>query len=70
MVIERLQDYEFEQKAIYNFDLLEMLLEKGPSTKLNAFVVQLADENETSWMFIDEFMSRTVHQDYFIRFVS
>lgn len=26
MVIERLQEYEFEQKAIYNFNLLEQLL--------------------------------------------
>ena len=26
-VIERLQEYEFEQKTIYNFDLMEQLLE-------------------------------------------
>lgn len=70
MVIERLQDYEFEQKAIYNFDLLEELLVKGPATKLTAFVVQLADETETSWKFIDEFVSRTEHQDFFIRLLA
>lgn len=26
MVIQRLQEYEFEQKEIYNFDLMEELL--------------------------------------------
>ena len=70
MVIERLQDYEFGQRAIYNFDLLEELLAKEPETKLTSFVAQLADENETSWKFIDEFMSRTAHQDYFIRLLA
>lgn len=70
MVIERLQDYEFGQRAIYNFDLLEELLAKEPETKLTSFVAQLADENKTSWKFIDEFMSRTVHQDYFIRLLA
>lgn len=70
MVIERLQDYEFEQRAIYNFDLLEELLAKEPETKLSAFIAQLSDENETSWKFIDEFMSRTVHQHCFIRLLA
>ena len=70
MVVERLQDYEFEQKAIYNFDLLEEMLAKGPATKLTAFVVQLADGNEISWKFIDEFISKTAHLDHFIRLLA
>ena len=70
MVIERLQDYEFDQRAIYNFDLLEELLAKEPETKLTEFIAQLSDENETSWKFIDEFMSRTVHQHCFIRLLA
>ncbi len=70
MVVKRLQDYEFEQKAIYNFDLMEELLSNGPATKLTAFIVQLADENEISWEFIDEFVSRTAHLDRFIRLLA
>lgn len=70
MVVGRLQDYEFEQKAIYNFDLLEELLSNGPATKLTAFIAQLADENEISWDFIDEFVSRTAHPDRFIRLIA
>lgn len=29
MVLQRLQEYEFEEKAIYNFTLLEELLSEG-----------------------------------------
>lgn len=59
MVIQRLQEFEFEEKAIYNFALLEQLLSEGNSAKLDAFIGQLSDETETSWRFIDEFFSRT-----------
>lgn len=65
-VVERLQNYEFEQKAVYNFDLLEELLSHGPEEKLNVFIAQLADENEISWRFIDEFVSRNKQREEFI----
>ena len=40
-VIQRLQDYEFEQKAIYNFQIMEELLgEEKISNKLEVFVRQ------------------------------
>lgn len=70
MIIERLQAYEFEQKAIYNFDLLEQLLEKETSEKLVAFIQQLADGNALSWRFIDEFVNRTSKQPLFIRLLA
>lgn len=70
MVVERLQIYEFEQKAIYNFDLLEQLLEKENSEKLMAFIQQLADGDTLSWRFIDEFVNRTSKQPLFIRLLS
>lgn len=66
MVIDKLQNYEFEQKAVYNFDLLEKLLSHGPGEKLNAFIAQLADENEISWRFIDEFFDQSKQQEKFI----
>ena len=70
MVIERLQDYEYEQKAIYNFNLLEELLSNGSSLKRNVFITQLADGNEISWRFIDEFIDKTAHKEKFIRFLA
>ena len=66
MVVERLQPYEFEQRAICNFALMEELLAKSPSDKLTAFLAQLSDESENSWNFIDEFIGRTTRLDRFI----
>ena len=70
MVINRLQEYEFEQKAIYNFNLLEQMLLENISEKLKTFIGQLADGNEASWQFIDEFVDRTEKQALFIRLLA
>mgnify|MGYP004535018979 CR=1 FL=1 len=70
MVIQRLQEYEFEEKAIYNFDLLEELLLEGESIKLNAFIEQLSNEKEISWRFIDEFFSCTKQREQFIQLLT
>lgn len=71
MVVQRLQEYEFEQKEIYNFDLMEQLLsDENERTKRETFIQQLADESETSWSFIDEFVNRTKNQKKFIRLLS
>lgn len=70
MIVERLQEYEFEQKAIYNFDLLEQLLNSEISKKMMAFVGQLTDGDDISWRFIDEFVSRTSKQPLFIRLIA
>ena len=70
MVVEHLQEYEFEQKAIYNFDLLEELLGEENSEKLMAFIQQLADGDDLSWRFIDEFVNRTSKLPLFIRLLS
>lgn len=64
-----MQDYEFEQKAIYNFQIIEELLgEEKISKKLEVFVQQLADGEETSWQFIGEFVDKTKYQAKFIRY--
>lgn len=71
MVAKKLQAYEFGQKAIYNFDLLECVLSDDVhKEKLNYFIKQLADGNEQSWKFIDEFMDLTEYQSYFIKLIS
>ena len=133
MVAQRLQVYEFGQKAIYNFDLVESMLfiykvnadseyrellkayannmkkdetgeeyigEYVPSLasancflelfdsfkldmwnhierdysvlkqKLDILFKQLADEEEQSWKFIDEFVDFTEHKSYFIKLLA
>jgi hypothetical protein len=71
MVVQRLQEYEFGQKAIYNFDLLECMLSSDDHReKLSAFIKQLTDESDQSWKFINEFMDLTKHQSYFIKLLA
>ena len=70
MVVKRLQEYEFEQKEIYNFDLLEELLREESSDKLTSFIRQLADEDENSWNFIDEFVDITEYQERFFKLLA
>lgn len=70
MVIQRLQEYEFEEKAIYNFTLLEELLSESKSVKLSTFIKQLSDEKEISWHFIDEFFSYTKQRKRFIQLLA
>ena len=70
MVLQRLQEYEFEEKAIYNFTLLEELLSEGESVKLSAFINQLSDEKENSWRFVDEFFSYTKQREGFIQLLA
>lgn len=66
-VVDRLLPYEFQQKEIYNFDLLDYLLEHDcNSEKCDLFIKQLADEQEQSWNFIIEYLDRTPYVAIFI----
>jgi len=66
-VIERLQPYEFEEEAIYNFDLLEYLLSTDKhDDKFNLYIKQLSNSSEVSWKFIDEFINITEYERRFI----
>ena len=71
LVAKRLQPYEFEQKAIYNFCLMEQLLSNDDEAeKRKIFIKQLSDESDISWQFIDEFMERTKFKEKFIVLLS
>lgn len=62
-VIRYLNDSYFEEKAIYNFDLLEQLLREEKSTKLSTFISQLLDSSNDSLKFIDEFIDKESEND-------
>lgn len=66
IIVQRLQNYEFEQKEIYNFSLFEYLLKSKEKEKLNIFIKQLSDESDRSWKFIDEFFDRIENKQEFI----
>ena len=58
MVVQRLQIYEFEQKAIYNFMLLEYLLSIDGETK-ERFIGLLARIWDNMWNYIEQNMVLT-----------
>ena len=71
MVIQRLQPYEFEQKSIFNFILLEFLLsEEEDIEKRTVLMGQLSDETVESWKFIDEFINQTQYKERFIQILA
>ena len=66
-VMQGLLPDEFQQKEIYNFDLLDYLIsDKGDKEKLNILITQLSDENEISTRFIHEYFDATRNQQQFI----
>lgn len=66
-VAKRLLIQEFDQKEIYNFQLLSYLLKHEPeSEKTYRFIKQLADEKDESWNFVDSFITRLEVVDTFI----
>ncbi len=66
-IVQRLQPYEFQERAIYNFSLLDYLLGSQEfKEKRTLFIKQLADEDERSWQFIDGFIRRAKKLETFI----
>lgn len=71
MVIQRLQPYEFEQKSIFNFILLEYLLsEEEDIEKRTVLIGQLSDGTVESWKFIDEFIDQTQYKERLIQLLA
>lgn len=71
MVIQRLQPYEFEQKSIFNFILLEYLLsEEEDIEKRTVLIGQLSDGTVESWKFIDEFIDLTQYKERLIQLLA
>lgn len=71
MVIQRLQPYEFEQKSIFNFILLEFLLsEENENEKCMILIDQLSDRTVESWEFIDEFIEQTQYKERLIQLLA
>ena len=56
MVIRKLDILDFEEKAIFNFDLLKELLNEGQPEKLDILISQLSNASKDSIDFIDAFI--------------
>lgn len=74
MIVKRLLVHEFEQKEIYNYDLLDYLLANSSNhesnEKLEIFIRQLSDNDDKSTDFIENYIDRTAYKDRFIKMLS
>lgn len=67
-VVDKLTWVEFEKKEVYNFEILEYLLEnEADSPKCNTFIEQLQDGSDDSKKFISQFISMTRYNNIFIK---
>lgn len=67
-ILKRINEYEFEKEFIFNFDLLDFLLESSEYTiRRNRFLQQLNNESELVIKFIDEFIDFTANIELFIK---
>lgn len=65
-VINRLQEYEFGQKSVLNFDVVDALLSSNKNTykvKIQNLMKMLSDESDESWIFIDSYKNIGNHFD-------
>jgi hypothetical protein len=66
-IVKRLLTFEFEQKEIYNYDLMDYLLLSDDNPEKRALLLkQLSDENEISWQFIDDYFDKAQNPGRFI----
>ena len=60
-LVKKIEEKYFGRKEIFNFNLLDFLIEKQPlyENKYRLFINSLCDESETSRKFIDEYIAQT-----------
>ncbi len=69
-VCDRLEDYEFEQKEILNFNILDFLLEKSKSDpKLVRLIKQITNRSVQSQNFIKAYIDRDKNIEQFFKLI-
>ncbi len=67
-IFDLLQDYEFKQREVLNFDLVDYVLEqKSESSAMELLFEQLSDHSSESMSFIKAYVDRDENKDVFIR---
>ena len=66
-VYAMLQDYEFKQIEVFNYDMVDYVLENGASLAVNNFFEKLKDQSQESMDFIKAFVERDKHLDVFFK---
>ena len=67
-IYDRLQDYEFQQSEVLNYDLTDYVLEKKRDSSAERFLIsQLANHSEVSMAFIKAYIERGCNIERFIQ---
>jgi len=66
-VYAMLQDYEFKQIEVFNYDMVDYVLENGSSLAVNNLFEKLKDQSQESMDFIKAFVERDKHLDVFFK---
>lgn len=67
-VYDRLEDFEFEQKEVLNYDLVDFVLEKkSESDSMRRLITQLSDHSTESMSFVKAYIDRGKNIDILIR---
>jgi len=66
-ILERIEDYEFKQSEVLNFDLLDyMIVQKEKGNKYDNMIQQITDCSERSKEFIKAYLDRGLNLEIFI----
>jgi len=68
-VYAMLQDYEFKQVEVFNYDMVDYVLEKGASLAVKNLFEKLKDQSQESMDFIKAFVERNKHLDLFFKHI-
>lgn len=66
-VYAMLQDYEFKQVEVFNYDMVDYVLENGASLALKNLFEKLKDQSQESMDFIKAFVERDKNLDVFFK---
>lgn len=70
-LITKLRNKEFEHYSIFNYDLVDYILENSGKypDQLSRLFTQLSNETEQSYIFIDSYFEFTEHKQIFIKLI-
>lgn len=68
-VYSMLQVYEFKQVEVFNYDMVDYVLDNGDSSALDNLLEKLKDQSQESIDFIKAYVERDKHLDVFFRLI-
>ena len=68
-VYDMLQDYEFKQVEVFNYDMVDYILDNNKVPGINNLFEKLKDQSQESMDFIKAYVDRDKHMDVFFKHI-